>query len=191
MQARAEIRARVRLPRPRLLDLERTTADVSSAGILSGVLGGLAAAAAVICWDWAHSGHSALELPMAVTGWLFGLEHFEANGYRVWPIVIGALFLLVYWAVLGLAFGHLAERVYEIRRLGGMLALGAAWSVLTFLATWYMLLPVARGGEPIQATVAASGSVAPMWIWVVSYAGLGLATATAFWALRRRARSEH
>src|SRR5207244_8602391 len=103
---------------------------------------------------------SALELPMAVTGWLFGLDHFVQNGYRWWPIAIGALFLLAYWGALGLAFAGLADRVYRVRTLSGSLALGAVWSFVSFMFFWYMLLPIARDGAPFRLT-AAGEFVAP------------------------------
>lgn len=192
MEARAELRPRMRLPQLRLARADRTKAGLASTGIVAGILGGLVAGATVVLWDWAHSAHSALELPMAVSAWLFGLEHFEPNGYVWWAIVVGALFLIGFWALLGLAFAWLAERAYEIRRLGGALAGGAAWSFLTFVFTWYMLLPVARDGAPIQQTVAQTGQVAPMWIWILSYVALGISTGLAYWALalRRRPREQ-
>ena len=94
---------------------------------------------------------------MAVTGWLFGLDHFVQNGYHWWPIVIGALFLIAYWALQGAALAGLADRVYRIRNLAGSLALGAVWSFASFMLFWYMLLPIARDGAPFRLTATAPG----------------------------------
>src|SRR5579875_1455578 len=147
----------------------------------TGAGGGLVLAAPLVLYDWAKASHSALELPMAVTGWLFGLDHFARNGYHWWPIVIGALFLLAYWSVLGVAFAGLADRVYRVHTLVGSLALGAVWSIGSFLLFWDMLLPIARDGAPFRATVAAPGAfVAPSWVWILGFALSGLATGACY-----------
>lgn len=44
---------------------------VLATGVGSGLIGGIALAAPIVIWDWAQSGHKALELPMAATSWLF------------------------------------------------------------------------------------------------------------------------
>jgi hypothetical protein len=135
----------------------------------------------------AKASHSALELPMAVTGWLFGLDHFARNGYHWWPIVVGALFLLAYWSVLGVAFAGLADRVYRVRTLAGSLMLGAVWSFASFMLFWYMLLPIARDGAPFRITAAATSEfVAPNWVWILGFALSGLATGLAYRALAAR-----
>jgi hypothetical protein len=140
---------------------------------------------------WAKASHSALELPMAVTGWLFGLNHFARNGYHWWPIVIGALFLLAYWALQGLVFAGLADRVYRLRTLAGSLALGAVWSVASWLFFWYMLLPIARDGAPFRVTAAVpTAFVAPSWVWILGFAVSGVVTGGIYRALSRRAATE-
>jgi len=153
--------------------------------VASGIVGGIVLALPLIFWDWANGGHSALEYPMAVSGWLFGLDHFEQNGYVAWPIVVGALFLLLYYALHGVAFAAIAGRVYQVRTLIGSLALGALWSFFSWMLFWYMILPIARDGAPFQLR-AAGLWVAPNWVWILGYTAFGLATGLAYWMLERR-----
>ena len=153
-------------------------------GTVSGVIGGLVMALPLVLYDWGKASHAALELPMAVTAWLFGLGYFRQNGYDAWAIVVGALFLLLYWQALGLAFAGLADRVYRVTSLAGSLALGAVWSFVSFMFFWYMLLPIARDGAPFRLVPGGAGFVAPNWVWVFSYTLLGLATGLGYRLLR-------
>ena len=57
---------------PREEDAELSGSGILMVGAVSGLLGGLVLAAPIVIWDWARSGHRALELPMAVTAWPFG-----------------------------------------------------------------------------------------------------------------------
>ncbi|HZO98415.1 MAG TPA: hypothetical protein VFB42_13725 [Gaiellaceae bacterium] len=178
-------RLREHVPHVHLVHRETSSARLATTGIAAGVGGGIALAAPLVVYDWAKAGHTALELPAAVTAWLFGLEHFAQNGYRWWPIVIGALFLLAYWAVLGTAFAGLADRVYRVRTLAASLTLGAVWSFVSFMFFWYMLLPIARDGAPFRQTAVAAGElVAPNWVWILGFALSGLVTGACYRALR-------
>jgi hypothetical protein len=102
-------------------------------GCVAGVLGGIALALPLILWDWVHAGHRALELPMATTAWLFGLDHFSHSTYFIGSIVVGFVLLGVYWAVSGLVFTGLADRLLGIATIGKSLAAGAAWSFVSFI----------------------------------------------------------
>jgi hypothetical protein len=132
----------------------------------------------IVLYDWVSSAHSALELPMAATAWVFGLGHFVQNGYQWWPIAIGALVLLAYGVLHGMIFGAVADRFLELRTLPEALGAGIAWGFVAWLFFWYTLLPVARDGAPFPA-------VAPIWTYVVAFAALGLATSLAYLRLRR------
>ncbi len=181
MEARAEFFHRIHLPH---VAAQRRNALIARCS--TGMLGGVALAAPLVIYDWARASHSALELPMAATAWLFGLDHFARNGYHWWPIVIGVVLLLAYWALHGLAFGALAEHEKLTSRMG-VLAAGLAWGFASFVFFWTMLLPIARDGAPFRATAAAPGLlVAPAWVWILGYALLGLVTGLAFRALRRQ-----
>jgi hypothetical protein len=190
MEAHAHFLDRLREHVPHLHLVHRDTASSSrltATGVAAGVGGGLVLAAPLLIYDWGKASHSALELPMAVAGWLFGLDHFARNGYHWWPIVIGGLFLLAYSSVLGVAFAGLADRVYRVRTLAGSLMLGAVWSFASSMLFWYMLLPIARDGAPFRITAAASGEfVGPNWVWVLGFALSGLATGVAYRALAAR-----
>jgi hypothetical protein len=190
MEAHAPLfhRLREHVPHLHLARRERTSAGrLAVVGAASGLGGGLVLALTLVLYDWVRASHTALELPMAVTGWLFGIVHFERNGYEWWPIVVGALFMLAYFAVLGLVFGSLADRVYHVRTLAGSLALGAAWSFVSFMFFWYMLLPIARDGAPFRETAAAGDAfAAPNWIWILAFAFSGLATGACYRALAAR-----
>jgi uncharacterized BrkB/YihY/UPF0761 family membrane protein len=141
-------------------------------------------AAPLVVYDWAKASHSALELSMAVTAWLFGLDHYVRDSYHWCPIVVGALFLLAYTAALGLAFAGVADRVYRVRTLIGSLVTGVVWSFVSFVLFWYML-PIARDGAPFRVTAVAPGSfVGPNWILVFTLSGL--ATGACYRALRMR-----
>jgi hypothetical protein len=153
-------------------------------GTVSGLIGGLTMALPLVLYDWGKAGHAALELPMAVTAWLFGLGYFHQNGYDAWAIVVGALFLLLYWQAHGLAFTALADRVYRVSSLAGSLALGAVWSFASFMFFWYMLLPIARDGAPFRFVPGGIGFVAPNWVWILGYTLFGLATSACYWLLR-------
>jgi hypothetical protein len=166
---------------------ERPT--IAAAGIASGLIGGLVLGLPIVLYDWANGSHSALELPMAVTAWLFGLDRFDANGYDAWSIVIGALFLVLWWAISGLAYAALAERVYDVKSWAGSLSLGAAWSFVSFMLIWYMLLPIARDGEPFRELPGSAAFVAPNWIWILAYSAFGVATAVSFRLLRGSGRA--
>jgi hypothetical protein len=168
-----------------------STGRLIKVGLASGVAGALVMAASVVVYDWARASHSALELPMATTAWLFGLDHYARNGYRWWPIVIGALFLLAYSGILGIAFAGTADRVYHVRTLSGSLALGGAWSFASFMLFWHMLLPIARDGAPFRATAGAPGSfAAPNWVWILGFTLSGFTTGLCWSALRSRATTQ-
>ncbi len=180
MEAHAHFLDRLREHVPHLHLVHRETPSagrLTTAGIASGVGGGIILAAPLVIYDWVKASHAALELPMAVSGWLFGLNHFARNSYHWWPIVIGALFLLAYYGATGLAYAGVAERVYHVRTLPGSLALGAVWSFASFMFFWYMLLPIARDGAPFRPTAnTAAAFVAPNWVWILGFALSGLAT---------------
>ena len=184
MEAHAHFLDRLREHVPHLHLVHRETPSagrLTTAGIASGVGGGIILAAPLVIYDWVKASHAALELPMAVSGWLFGLNHFARNGYHWWPIVVGALFLIAYCAVMGIAFAGLASRVYRISSLASGLVLGAAWSIASFLFFWDMLLPIARDGAPFRATtVAPAEFVAPNWVWILGFALFGLATGACY-----------
>jgi hypothetical protein len=190
MEAHAHFfdRLREHVPHLHLVRREATgSGRLAAVGATAGVAGGLVLALPLVLYDWAKASHSALELPMAVSGWLFGLNHFARNGYHWWPIVIGALFLLAYWALLGVAFAGLADRVYHVRTLAGSLLLGAAWSFVSFMFTWYMVLPIARDGAPLRMTAAAAEAfVAPNWVWILGFAVSGLAIGACYRAFAAR-----
>src|SRR5579885_3072929 len=154
MEAHAHFLGRLRehVPHLRVVPRQATGAGrLTLTGAAAGIGGGLVLAAPLVLYDWAKASHSALELPMAVTGWLFGLDHFARNGYHWWPIVIGALFLLAYWSVLGVAFAGLADRVYRVHTLVGSLALGAVWSIGRSPPFWPPLPPTPRPRPPLPA----------------------------------------
>jgi hypothetical protein len=184
MEAHAHFYDRLRERVPHLRPVRRTsTARLNAIGVLAGLGGSLTLAAPLVIYDWAKASHSALELPMAVSGWLFGLDHFAQNGYHWWPIVIGAAILLAYGAALGLAFAGLADRVYRVRTLAGSLLLGGAWSFASFMFFWYMLLPIARDGAPFREVASGAPFVAPNWVWILAFALSGLATGVLYRAL--------
>ncbi len=192
MEARADFLHRLRehVPHLHLAHRRVTSAGrLTRVGLAAGIGGGLAMGAPLLVYDWARASHSALELPMAVTGWLFGLNHFGQNDYRWGPIVIGALFLLAYWGALGLAFAGLADRVYRVATLLGSLVLGAVWSFVSFMFFWYMLLPIARDGAPFRLT-AAGEFVAPTWVWILGFTLAGVTTGVCYRALRMREASQ-
>ncbi len=190
MEARADFLHRLRehVPHLHLTHREATSSRrLAMTGLVSSLGGGVALAAPLVVYDWTKASHSALELPTAVTGWLFGLNHYGQNDYRWWPIVIGALFLLAYCGVQGIAFAALADRVYHVRTLLGGLVLGGVWSFVSFMFFWYMLLPIARDGAPFRTTaVAPSSFVAPNWVWILGFTLFGLMTGVCYGALRRR-----
>jgi hypothetical protein len=190
MEAHAHFLDRLREHVPHLHVTHRQTTSTGrlmKVGFASGLGGGLVMAAPVVVYDWAKASHSALELPMATTAWLFGLDHYARNGYRWWPIVIGALFLLAYAGAQGLAFAGLADRVYRVRTLTGSLALGGVWSFASFMFFWYMLLPIAREGAPFRVSAGAAGSfVAPNWVWILGFTLSGFTTGICWNAFRMR-----
>jgi hypothetical protein len=155
-------------------------------GVVAGLTGGIALAAPVVIWDWIRTGHRALELPMAATAWLFGLTHFSDARNLWWPIVIGAVLLAAYWAVSGVAFASLADRFLRVSRPGSILAAGAAWSFVSFIFFWYMLLPIARAGVPFRASAGAGRFTAPDWTWILGFTLFGLVTALWYATMRSR-----
>ena len=159
------------------------------AGVQIGLIGGALLAAPLVLYDWASDAHSALELPMAVTGWLFGLNHFVQNGYQWWPIIVGTVFLIAYWALFGMAFAALADRVFAVKTFVGSVASGFIWGIVSFVSFWYVLLAIARDGAPFRATATSSVLVAPNWVWILGFVVSGLASGLAYHALRESAAS--
>lgn len=161
------------------------TTELFAVGLGSGLFGGIALVAPIVIWDWVRAGHHAFELPMAATAWLFGLEHFSHERYLAWPLVIGVALLTAYVALSGLAFTALADRVYGATRPLASLAAGFAWSFVSFIFFWDMLLPIARGGAPFRAASGAAGLfVAPTWLWILAFTLLGLVTGACYAILR-------
>ncbi len=154
-------------------------------GLGSGLLGGVALAAPIVIWDWVRSGHLALELPMAATAWLFGLQHFSHTQYLAWPLVIGIALLAGYAALSGIVFTGLADRVFGVTRPLASAAAGLAWAFVSFIFFWDMLLPIARDGAPFRAAPGAGHLfVAPPWVWILGFTLLGIVTGTFYSALR-------
>lgn len=180
MRSRPEPRAEaeyVELPAGRLVGI----------GAVAGIAGGIAMAAPVVIWGWAHDAHRALELPMATTAWLFGLQHFS-NDRNLWgSIVIGAVLLLAYWIGSGIAFVALVDRFLRLAHPWSLLAAGAIWSFASFVFFWTVLLPIARGGAPFrEPTGVVEAFTAPDWVWTLGFTLLGLVTALCYAVVRRR-----
>jgi hypothetical protein len=158
---------------------------VLAVGVTAGLLGGIALAAPVVIWDWVREGQRALELPMAATSWLFGLDHFSHDENLWGSIVLGAIVLAVYWAVSGIAFTAVAERVEPPLGAAWAIVAGGGWSFASFIFFWYVLLPIARDGAPFRAPAADPLLfTAPNWVWVLGFTLSGLAIAGSYTALR-------
>jgi hypothetical protein len=164
---------------------ELSSARKATIAVWCGLAGGLGAIVPIVIYDWANVGHSALEVLMAPTAWLFGLNHFVQNGYDWWAIVIGLVLFAVYWVLHGVVFGGLADRFLQLRTLPETLGAGLAWGFVSWLFFWYTLLPIARGGAPFHATVVSSLFVAPTWVFIVGFMILGLGTSLCYVLLRR------
>jgi hypothetical protein len=167
-------------------EVDATRRHLVADGVGAGLAGIIALAAPLAVWDWVHTEHRALELPMATTAWLFGLQHFS-HEQNLWsPIVIGAALLALYGALSGLAFTGLADRVFALESPVSSLLGGAAWGFVSFMFFWYMLLPVAREGDPFRATPADPELfVAPNWVWILGFTLLGLVTGAVYAGLHR------
>ncbi|HEV8103555.1 MAG TPA: hypothetical protein VGP69_07465, partial [Gaiellaceae bacterium] len=139
----------------------------------------------IVLYGWLNSGHSALELPMAATSWLFGLGHFTQNGYQWGSIVVGLLLLAGYGIVHGAVFGGVADRFLNLRTLPETIGAGITWGFVSWLFFWYTLLPIARDGAPFRTTAVSSLFVAPTWVFVVGFAVLGVATSLTYRLVRR------
>jgi hypothetical protein len=164
---------------------ELSSRGVLAVGVTAGLLGGIALAVPVVIWDWVRTGQRALELPMAATAWLFGLDHFSHDANLWGSIVLGAVLLAVYWALSGIAFTALAERVRPPLEAAWAIVAGAAWSFASFIFFWYMLLPIAREGAPFRAPpFDPLLFTAPNWVWILGFALSGLAIAGSYAALR-------
>lgn len=165
-------------------------------GTAIGLAGGVALAVPIMLWDWASSTHSFWELPMAATSWVFGMSHFEANGFDAWSVLIGILLLAGFAIASGAVFEFVGDRVLRLRSTVGTVATGLGFGFVAWMFTWYTLLPIAHNGAPFHetaivmslpvSTLAATVSVAPVWTFVLGFALLGLTTATVYRSLRRR-----
>jgi hypothetical protein len=163
-------------------------------GTTIGLIGGLAMAIPIILWDWASESHTALDLFMAVTAWVFGLSNYTQNGYDWGSIVVGMLLLAGYAIASGAIFGGIADRFLRLQTLPETIGAGFAWGFVSWLFFWYTLLPIAHGGAPFYPTVlvgsielplstvgvATTLSVAPVWVFVLAFAVLGVATSLAY-----------
>jgi hypothetical protein len=136
---------------------------------------------------------------MAATAWVFGMSHFTQNGYEWGSIVVGMLLLAGYAIASGAIFGGIADRFLRLRTLPETIGAGFAWGFVSWLFFWYTLLPIAHDGAPFYSTVVTGAvttplglvgivsavSVAPIWVFVLAFAVLGLVTALAYAALTR------
>ncbi len=167
-------------------EVDRARRDLLIAGSVSGLAGGIALVIPLLVWDWAHAAHRALELPMAVTAWLFGLQHFSHEQNLWWSIVLGTVLLGLYVAASGMVFAGLAERVFALETPLSSLAGGVAWGFVNFMLFWYMLLPIARNGAPFRATPADPALyIAPNWVWILGFTLFGLVTGAVYAAVHR------
>jgi hypothetical protein len=166
---------------------ELSTSRLIAVGAVSGIAGGIAMAAPIVIWDWVHDGHRALELPMAATAWLFGLEHFSNDGNLWWPIVIGVVLLAVYWVASGIAFVGMVDRFFRLSSTASLLGAGVVWSFASFVFFWTMLLPIARDGAPFrEPTGTIAAFTAPDWVWTLGFTLLGPVTALCYAVVRWR-----
>jgi hypothetical protein len=180
---------RANLEEPRAGERRLAPIEWLAVGLGSGLAGGLAMAAPLVIWDWVRSGHLALELPMAATGWLFGLQHFSHESYLAWPILIGAVLFAAYWTLSGLVFTKLADAFTSVSRPLTSLAAGFAWGFVSWIFFWDMLLPIARDGAPFRTpgspTMFSEPTfVAPNWVWILAFTLMGLVTGACYAALR-------
>jgi hypothetical protein len=185
MELRRELRFGLRERRPLSIAPVRTIPRRIVIAVACGLAGGIGLATPLVLYGWASDGHSALELPTAATGWLFGVEHFEQNGYAWWPIVVGAALLLALWVAFGVVFAGVADRFLGLRTIPEAMGAGLAWALVTWLLSWYTLLPIARDGAPFRETADSALFVAPNWVWILGFTALGVATALVYAALRR------
>jgi hypothetical protein len=137
----------------------------------------------IVIYCWVTAGHTAAELPMAATSWLFGLGHFSQNGYQWGSIAVGILILVGYAIVHGAIFSAVAHRFSLLRTPPETLGEGLAWGFISWLFFWYTLLPIAQGGAPFRMPGISSFEalpiyrlfVAPTWVFVAAFALLGIA----------------
>src|SRR5262245_31020456 len=164
---------------------ELSSRGMVAVGVTAGLLGGVVLAAPILIWDWVRTGQRGLELPMAATAWLFGLDRFSHDENLWGSIVLGAILLAVYWALSGIAFTALAERVRPPLQTAWAIVAGAAWSFASFIFFWYMLFPIARDGAPFRAPrFDPLLYTAPNWVWILGFTLSALAIAGSYAALR-------
>jgi hypothetical protein len=173
---------------------EPTTAEApvttrAAIGTAVGLAGGIAMAIPIVIWDWASSTHSVWDLPMAATSWLFGLTHYTQNGFDGWSVLIGILLLVGYAIASGEIFEWISDRYLARSTAVGTAAVGLTWGFASWLFFWYTLLPIARDGAPFYPTLTGLAlplgvSVAPMWVFILGFALLGLATSFTYRSLR-------
>jgi hypothetical protein len=178
---------------------EYPVATKAAIGTTIGLIGGVAMAIPIVIYDWVSESHAALDLFMAATAWVFGMSHYTQNGYDWGSIVVGMLLLAGYSIASGAIFGGIADRFLRLRTLPETIGAGFAWGFVSWLFVWYTLLPIAHGGAPFYPTVLVGSielplstvsvtalvSVAPIWVFVVAFGLLGLATALAYRRLTR------
>ena len=157
------------------------------AGATIGIAAGVSLALPIVLYDLWSAGHTALELPMAVTAWLFGLSHFMQNGNAGWSIMLGILFFGGCMVLFGILFAGIADRVLAIRTMAGSIAAGLAWGVASFVFFWYVVLAIARDGAPFRATSASSLFVAPNWTWILGFVLYGITSGVVCQLIRDRA----
>ena len=59
---------------------------------------------------------------------------------------------------------------------------------MTFIFSWYMLLPVARDGAPFRSTIADPRLyTAPTWVWILGFTLSGLVIGAFYGAFRQSA----
>ena len=120
-------------------------------------------------------------------------EPLGINGFDGWSVLIGILLLVGYAIASGAVFEFLADRVMRLNATVDVVATGLGFGFASWLFFWYTLLPIAHGGAPFHATTVLVPlpllgtllvSVAPIWVFVLGFALLGLTTAFAYRSLR-------
>ena len=134
-------------------------------------------AAPLVIWDWIRTSPSrARAPPTATTSWLSAFGHFSHQTYRLWPIVVGVVFLAAYWAVSGIAFTGLADRVYHVTTLGRASSREPCGASSTSSSSGTCCADRARRFA-FRATAAAPQLfVAPNWVWILAFTLFGLAS---------------
>lgn len=148
-------------------------------GVVAGVAGGLAMAAAEMIYGWASSAHTAWDAPMGIWAYIGGLDHFGRPVDHIGPIVLGIGGHMLNAILVAIVFVALMR---ALRYPRAALILGPVYGAGLWALQRYVFLPI----NTPQGKLFTTGLISPAWVWWIAHVALGTTIGLVYVLLERR-----